>query len=109
MKPGKFVWQDLVTQDVAEARAFYGALFGWTFREGDRYIQVLHEGEPIGGDGASSFGDRDLVDAGTIHANARRLVEDELLQHGDVDGAVPWYQSIEFYLGLRRNGKHAPW
>lgn len=47
--PGKFVWQDLVTQDVAEARTFYGALFGWTFQEGDRYTQVLHDGEPIGG------------------------------------------------------------
>jgi len=49
VKPGKFVWQDLVTQDIAEARSFYGALFGWTFQEGDRYTQVLHEGEPIGG------------------------------------------------------------
>jgi dipeptidyl aminopeptidase/acylaminoacyl peptidase len=25
-----------------------------------------------------------------------------LLQHGDADGAVPWYQSIELYLALRR-------
>jgi predicted enzyme related to lactoylglutathione lyase len=47
--PGKFVWQDLVTQDVAEARSFYGALFGWTFEEQGRYTQVLHDGEPIAG------------------------------------------------------------
>jgi predicted enzyme related to lactoylglutathione lyase len=29
--PGKFVWADLVTDDVSGARNFYGALFGWTF------------------------------------------------------------------------------
>ncbi|MBW1689008.1 MAG: S9 family peptidase, partial [Deltaproteobacteria bacterium] len=28
-----------------------------------------------------------------------------LIQHGDDDGAVPWYQSIELYLALRRLGK----
>ncbi len=28
-----------------------------------------------------------------------------LLMHGDEDDAVPWYQSIEFYLNLRRLGK----
>jgi dipeptidyl aminopeptidase/acylaminoacyl peptidase len=30
-----------------------------------------------------------------------------LILHGDVDDAVPWEQSIEFYLALRRNGKEA--
>jgi dipeptidyl aminopeptidase/acylaminoacyl peptidase len=28
-----------------------------------------------------------------------------LIMFGDVDGAVPWYQGIEFYLALRRLGK----
>lgn len=28
-----------------------------------------------------------------------------LIQHGDVDEAVPWYQSIELYLAMRRLGK----
>jgi len=28
-----------------------------------------------------------------------------LILHGDVDDAVPWEQSIELYLALRRNGK----
>jgi dipeptidyl aminopeptidase/acylaminoacyl peptidase len=28
-----------------------------------------------------------------------------LLLHNDADDAVPWYQGIEFYLGLRRLGK----
>jgi predicted enzyme related to lactoylglutathione lyase len=30
--PGKFVWFDLVTDDLAAARRFYGAVFGWRFR-----------------------------------------------------------------------------
>lgn len=30
-----------------------------------------------------------------------------LILHGDVDDAVPWEQSIELYLALRRNGKEA--
>lgn len=30
---GKVVWNDLVTEDAAAARAFYGSLFGWTFEE----------------------------------------------------------------------------
>ena len=29
-----------------------------------------------------------------------------LIMHGDEDEAVPWYQSIEYYLALRRNGKN---
>ncbi|MFN1834529.1 prolyl oligopeptidase family serine peptidase [Balneola sp. MJW-20] len=28
-----------------------------------------------------------------------------LIQHGDADGAVPWYQSIELYLAMRRFDK----
>ena len=30
-----------------------------------------------------------------------------ILMHGDEDDAVPWYQSIELYLALRRTGKQA--
>jgi dipeptidyl aminopeptidase/acylaminoacyl peptidase len=30
-----------------------------------------------------------------------------LIMHGDEDEAVPWYQSIEYYLALRRNQKNA--
>ncbi len=30
-----------------------------------------------------------------------------LIMHNDHDGAVPWYQGIEFYLALRRLGKPA--
>jgi dipeptidyl aminopeptidase/acylaminoacyl peptidase len=38
---------------------------------------------------------------------ADRVETPLVIMHGDEDEAVPWYQSIEFYLGLRRNGKQA--
>jgi predicted enzyme related to lactoylglutathione lyase len=33
VRPGKFVWIDLATEDPARARAFYSAVFGWEFVE----------------------------------------------------------------------------
>ena len=30
-----------------------------------------------------------------------------LILHNDADGAVPWYQGIEFYMAMRRLGKPA--
>jgi len=30
-----------------------------------------------------------------------------LILHNDQDGAVPWYQGIELYIGMRRLGKEA--
>ena len=50
LRAGKFVWVDLVTDDVAGAKAFYGALFGWTFEgDDDEYVRVLLDGTPIAG------------------------------------------------------------
>jgi hypothetical protein len=48
VRPGAFVWVDLVTDDVARAKTFYGELFGWTF-QGDDYVSVLRNGAAIGG------------------------------------------------------------
>jgi dipeptidyl aminopeptidase/acylaminoacyl peptidase len=36
---------------------------------------------------------------------ADRINTPLLIQHGDVDEAVPWYQGIEMYLAMRRLGK----
>lgn len=51
--PGKFIWFDLATEDPAAARAFYGAVFGWTFRPIPNapasYTMIEHEGVKIGG------------------------------------------------------------
>ncbi len=46
---GKFVWHDLLTPDPAAARAFYGGLLGWDFRDNGAYIEILHHGRKIGG------------------------------------------------------------
>lgn len=50
---GKLVWLDLVTADLAGARRFYGALFGWTFADlGDSkgaYTMAYKAGFPVSG------------------------------------------------------------
>ncbi|MGB7905339.1 MAG: VOC family protein [Steroidobacteraceae bacterium] len=53
--PGRFVWGELVTSDVAAAADFYGKVFGWTFEtyggddDRDTYTLALADGLPIGG------------------------------------------------------------
>ena len=51
--PGTFVWHDLVTDNPAVAKKFYGELFGWTFEPGKGvepdYTIIRHRGVPIGG------------------------------------------------------------
>jgi hypothetical protein len=51
--PGKFIWFDLVTDDLAASRNFYGAVFGWRFRAVDgspaSYTVVEHAGRNIAG------------------------------------------------------------
>jgi predicted enzyme related to lactoylglutathione lyase len=55
LTPGRWVWADLVTSDVAAAADFYGKVFGWTFEtyggedDRDTYTLVLSDGLPIGG------------------------------------------------------------
>jgi len=51
--PGKVIWADLTTPDLAAAEKFYGTLFGWTFqriRAGEaNYAVAMLDGRPIGG------------------------------------------------------------
>jgi predicted enzyme related to lactoylglutathione lyase len=47
--PGKFVWADLVTDDVPAARKFYSALFGWTFRDLGNYTIASNDERPLCG------------------------------------------------------------
>lgn len=47
--PGKFVWVDLVTGDVAGAESFYGDLFDWRFSTHDDYVTISRNGSAIGG------------------------------------------------------------
>lgn len=51
---GKFVWHDLMTDDVAAARRFYGGLFGWEFEQtvhpnGGDYTLILADGRYLAG------------------------------------------------------------
>jgi predicted enzyme related to lactoylglutathione lyase len=51
--PGKLIWAELVTPDLAAAERFYGGLFGWTFhqvRTGDTNYVIAKLGDaPIAG------------------------------------------------------------
>jgi uncharacterized protein len=47
--PGKFVWADLVTDDVPAARKFYAQLFDWTFRDLDGYVIAANGDHPLCG------------------------------------------------------------
>jgi predicted enzyme related to lactoylglutathione lyase len=50
---GRFVWQDLITQDAARCRGFYGQWLGWEFsertREGKPYLVASLGGSPFAG------------------------------------------------------------
>lgn len=77
--PGKFVWVDLATSQVARARVFYGELFGWTFDgRDDDYVRVLQDGTPIGGIA--------FVDPERMAENPSAWIGN--LSVADVDGAV---------------------
>lgn len=47
--PGKFVWSELVTYDIAASEQFYGPLFDWRFEDHDGYRVAWRGDEPIGG------------------------------------------------------------
>ncbi len=55
--------------------------------------------------GATLWERRDLYIDNSPVFFADRINTPLLIIHGDEDGAVPWYQSIELYLALRRFGK----
>jgi len=51
---GKFVWHDLVTDDLDKARRFYGGLLGWKFERsthplGGDYTLITLDGQYVGG------------------------------------------------------------
>jgi predicted enzyme related to lactoylglutathione lyase len=48
--PGKFVWADLVTDNVPAAQTFYAGMFGWTFSPATGGDAVASNGgRPLGG------------------------------------------------------------
>ncbi|HEY3383745.1 MAG TPA: prolyl oligopeptidase family serine peptidase [Vicinamibacterales bacterium] len=55
--------------------------------------------------GGTLWEKRDLFLENSALFYADRVKTPLLIEHGDEDGAVPWYQGIELYLALRRLGK----
>lgn len=47
--PGKFVWADLVTDDILVAQKFYTALFGWQFNDYGSYFIGRNDDRPLCG------------------------------------------------------------
>ena len=50
--PGKFVWRDLMSDDIPAVKKFYSELFGWTYVDVDSendYTVVMHGDRPIAG------------------------------------------------------------
>ena len=51
--PGKFIWWDLATTDMAGLTSFYGAVFGWTFhpvsQSDDQYTLVMNGDHSVAG------------------------------------------------------------
>jgi len=55
--------------------------------------------------GGSLWEKRELFIENSALFFADRIKTPLLIEHGDEDGAVPWYQGIELYLALRRLGR----
>lgn len=47
--PGKFIWADLITDDVLAAQKFYTALFDWHFDDYGGYLIGRHDDRPVCG------------------------------------------------------------
>ncbi len=48
-KPGAMMWNELITGDVAKAKAFYGKVLGWEYSADEHYIHIMNHGRSNGG------------------------------------------------------------
>jgi predicted enzyme related to lactoylglutathione lyase len=53
--PGTFCWPELATSDAKAAQAFYGALFGWTFRTSETGMGPYHIAQLAGRDAGALY------------------------------------------------------
>ena len=83
-QPGQVVWHDLLTDDVNEAKQFYGQLFGWTFQEHEGYTLILNKGEPIAG----------IVYTAAVEDGSGRATWVTCLSVADVDEHAGWIEEI---------------
>jgi len=78
--PGKFVWHDLLTEDVDAVKKFYGELLGWEYRSTalPNYTLIEHDGRTIGG----------MVDMSEVDPEENQSQWVSLLSVSDVGDAV---------------------
>ena len=85
---------------VSNMTSAYG---GIRWESGDSRQAQYEQGQSrIGGDLWSM---RDFYVANSPLFRADRVNTPLLIMHNDADGAVPWYQGIEYFMALRRLGK----
>jgi len=94
---GQFVWVDLVTNDMATAKRFYGGLFGWQFEDvpGDPvvYSVIRHLGVPIGGIAPIDDNDLNIASARWLSLMSVEDVDeaaDQILRSGGHLDREPW-------------------
>ena len=68
----------------------------------NRQFQYEHSQSRIGG---TLWEKRDLYIKNSPLFRADKVKTPLLIMHNDADGAVPWYQGIEYFTALRRLGK----
>ena len=83
-RPGKVVWHDLITDDVAAAKEFYGKLLGWSFEQHGKYTLVINESRPIGG----------MVKLGDSGAERKSAGWIPYFSIPDVDDTAKWILSM---------------
>lgn len=49
-KEGSFVWTEIASNDAEKCKAFYTAVFGWTFKDGDAAGGMKYDEFSTGGD-----------------------------------------------------------
>lgn len=83
----------------------FSAYGGIRWRSGlSRMFQYEHTQSRIGG---TIWDSKDLYEENSPIFNMDKVQTPVLIMHNDKDGAVPWYQGIEYFVALRRLDKPA--
>ena len=91
--PGKIIWHELLTNDPAASKRFYGELFGWQFEgvgmatglgRNSTYTLIWHNGWMIGG----------MIDTEALNGRTDISQWVVLMSVDDIDAAVKRFASI---------------